>query len=360
MTSNEQYLRHLYYDPDSPVAFSSLANIWRQVKKDEKPIKYKEVKDFLQEQPTYTLHKRELKKFQTRKVMVSYIDQQMQCDLVDMQKFSDVNNGYNYILTAIDIFSRYGWAKPLKRKTGEQVVEQFKEIFKVAVPEKLQFDDGTEFKNVKTYALFKEHNIKYFSSRSEKKASIVERFNRTLKTRMWKYFTANETEKWYDILDDLVNDYNNSYHSSIGMTPTEARNPENSDTVWYNLYGDFLLHDFGKPKFKVGDHVRISKYKTVFTKGYLPNYTEELFKVQQVIYTKPFVYKLEDLMSEEVDGYFYEQELSYVPNPDDIEYKVEKVIRRKTLKGKKLALVKWKGYSDKFNEWIPAEDLRSL
>ena len=101
----------------------------------------------------------------------------------------------------------------------------------------------------------------------------------------------------------------------------------------------------------------ISAYKTIFTKGYLPSYTEELFKIKQVIYTKPFVYKLEDLQAEEIDGYFYEQELSFVPNPEDIEYKIEKVIKKKTLKGKKLALVKWKGYSDKFNEWIPLEDI---
>ena len=356
----EQYLRHLYYDPDSNVAFSSIANIWRKIKEDGVTIKYKELKEFLQEQPTYTLHKRELKKFQTRKVMVSYLDQQWQCDLVDMQKFSKTNKGYNYILTVIDILSRYAWAKPLKRKTGEEVVEQFKIIFKEAIPEKIQFDDGKEFYNKKIYALFDEHNIDHFSSRSEKKASIVERLNRTLKTRMWKYFTANETEVWYDVIDDLVNDYNISFHSSIGMTPTEARKEENSDTVWYNLYGDFLLHDFGKPKFKINDHVRISKYKTIFTKGYLPNYTEEIFKVNQVIYTKPFVYKLSDLMDEELDGYFYEQELSYVPNPDDIEYKIEKVIRRKTVKGKKMALVKWKGYSDKFNEWLPASEIKNL
>ena len=360
MSNYEQYLRHLYYDPDSNVAFSSIAHIWKQIKEDKKKIKYQELKEFLEEQPTYGLHKRELKTFLTRKVMVSYIDQQMQCDLVDMQKFSKANKGYNYILTAIDIFSRFAWAKPLKRKTGEEVVKQFKVIFDDAIPGKIQFDDGKEFYNQKIYDLFGKHDIEYFSSRSEKKASIVERLNKTLKTRMWKYFTANETEVWYDIIDDLVNDYNNSFHSGIGMTPTEARDPKNSDTVWYNLYGDFLLHDFGKPKFKVKDHVRISKYKTIFTKGYLPNYTEEIFKVQQVIYTKPFVYRLEDLLGEDVDGLFYEQELSYVPNPDEIEYKIEKVIRRKTVKGKRMALVKWKGYPDKFNEWIPAEDIKSL
>ena len=189
--SNEQYLRHLYYDSDSPVAFSSIANIWRQIKKDKKDIKYKELKSFLEEQPTYTLHKRELKKFQTRKVMVSYIDQQMQCDLVDMQKFSKTNKGFNYILTAIDIFSRYAWALPLKRKTGDEVVSQFKVIFDDVIPEIIQFDDGKEFFNNKIYDLFKKHNIKYFSSKSEKKASIVERLNRTLKMSVGLSNTLN-------------------------------------------------------------------------------------------------------------------------------------------------------------------------
>ena len=90
------------------------------------------------------------------------------------------------------------------------------------------------------------------------------------------------------------------------MKPLDARNPENSETVWYNLYGAYLLTDFGEPKFNIGNSVRITKYKTIFTKGYLPNFTEELFKIKQIIYTKPIVYKLEDLQGEEIDGYFYE------------------------------------------------------
>ena len=144
------------------------------------------------------------------------------------------------------------------------------------------------------------------------------------------------------------------------MTSTEARDPEKLEIVWYNTYGDFLLEDFGEPKLKVGNTVRISKYKTVFAKGYLPNYTEELFKIKQIIYTKPIVYKLADLMDEDIDGYFYEEELSYVPNPGEIEYKIEKVLKRKKVKGKEMILVKWKGYPDKFNEWIDAEGARTF
>ena len=357
---DEQYLRELYYNPSSSVAYSSLHNIWKKVKEDKRLIKYKDVQKFLQDQTTYTLHKPALKKFPLRKTMVSYVDQQWQADLVDMQKFEKSNKGIRYILTVIDIFSRYAWAKPLKSKRGEEVRDSFQDIFKVVVPEKIQFDEGKEFYNRHFKELLEENNIEWFSTKSEKKAAIVERFNLTLKTRMWKYFTAKETNKWIDVLDDFVNDYNNSFHSSIAMKPVDARKEENEGTVWYNLYGVHLITTFGEPKYKVGDSVRISKYKSVFAKGYLPSFTEEIFKIKQIIFTQPIVYKLEDYQNEDIDGYFYEEELSHVLNPDDIEHKIEKVLRYKTIRGKKYGLVKWKGYSDKFNEWIPVSNIKKI
>ena len=121
---------------------------------------------------------------------------------------------------------------------------------------------------------------------------------------MYKYFTAKETDKWFDILQDVVNGYNNTFHSSIGMKPihVDARKEENEEIVWYNLYGAFLTNTFGSPKFKIGDSIRISRYKTTFSKGYLPNFTEEVFKIKQIIYTKPFVYKLEDYQGEVIEG----------------------------------------------------------
>ena len=349
----EQYLRELYYSPESPVAFSNIRNIWMKIKEEKKKIKYNELKQFLLEQPTYTKHKKAVEKFVRRKVMVSYIDQQWQADLIDMQKLEKYNKGYKWILTVIDIFSRYVWAFPLKSKTGEGVAEAFKKIFEESMPEKIQFDEGREFYNKLFKTLLEENEIEYFSSKSDKKASIVERFNKTLKTRMWKYFEEEGTYKWFDVLDDLVKGYNNSFHSSISMKPIEARDPENSEIVWFNLYGPFVMSEFGVPKFKVGDHVRIVKYKYTFSRGYGANFTEELFKIKQIIYTKPIVYKLEDLKGEEIEGYFYEEELSFVPNPDEIEYKIEKILKRKTVKGRKYVYVKWKGYDDRFNEWIP-------
>ncbi|WP_375666065.1 DDE-type integrase/transposase/recombinase, partial [Bartonella sp. CL41QHWL] len=201
--------------------------------------------------------------------MVSYIDQQWQADLVDMQKFESKNKGFRFILTVIDLFSRFSWALAVKSKRGEEIRDAFKLIFREAkhssaastkgMPEKIQFDDGTEFYNKHFKELLTENDIEWFSTKSDKKSAVVERFNRTLKEKMWRYFTAEETDKWIDVLDDLVNGYNNTFHSSIGMKPVDARKMENEGTVWYNLYGLHLKETFGNPKYKVGDSVRISK-----------------------------------------------------------------------------------------------------
>ncbi len=367
----DSYLRELYYDPKSPVAYSSIRNIWKHIKNDENMnIKYKELKEFLPQQPTYTKHKKDVNKFIRRKVMVSFIDQQWQADLIDMRYLEEENvpeghsakpnQGYKWILTIIDIFSRYAWARALKSKSGSEVADKFKNIFQESQPLKIQFDEGKEFYNRSFKELLNKKGIEYFSTKSDKKAAIVERFNKTLKNRMWKYFEENETKTWIHILQDLVHGYNNSFHSSIDMKPIEARNPDNSEIVWYNLYGAFLTNEFGEPKYKIGDRVRISKYKHTFHRGYLANFTEEIFKIKNIIYTKPIVYKLEDLQNEDIEGYFYEEELSYVPNPDQLEYKIEKVLKKKTVKGKKYGLVKWKGYPDKFNEWIALSEIKKL
>ncbi|XP_064647449.1 uncharacterized protein LOC135500132 [Lineus longissimus] len=331
-------------------------------------IKHKEVKEFLNTLSTYQLHKPGIKKFTFRETMVSYIDQQWQADLVDMQKFESKNKGYRYILTVIDLFSRYAWAVPVKSKRGEEIRDAFKVIFREAkpvatIPEKIKLDDGTEFYNKHFKEFLTENNIEWFSAFSSKKAVVVERINRTLKDNMWKFFTAEETDKWIDLLDDLVSGYNNSFHYEyryIGMKPVDARKIENEGALWYNLYGLHLKETFADPKYKVGDCVRISKYKSFFGKGYLPNYTEEVFQIKQIIFTHLIVYKLGDYHKEEIQRYFYEQEFCYIPDPDQLEYKIDKIISYKTSKDKKYGLVKWKGHSDKFNEWLPVSEIKFL
>ena len=131
------------------------------------------------------------------------------------------------------------------------------------------------------------------------------------------------------------------------MTPVEASKKKNEKKVWSNLYRDLIYTKPGKPKFSIGDKIRISKYtRQVFDKGYTPNWTEEIFVIDKVLPTKPVTYSIVDLMGEAIEGSFYEQELQ---NAKQQTFRIEKVLRRDNKK--KLALVKWSGYPNKFNSW---------
>ena len=164
---------------------------------------------------------------------------------------------------------------PLKDKTGKSAADAFKEIFKKSKrkPEKLWTDKGREFYNKHV-----EFGVEHYSIENEEKSSVVERWNRTMKEKTFKYFTANNTNKYSDVLDDFVERYNNTRHSSIKMTPVEASKKENEVKVYINLYPD-LTRQLTSAKFKTGDKVRILKKKGLIEKGFTPNWTEEVFNV---------------------------------------------------------------------------------
>ena len=180
----EQGLRNIYYDPKT--GYQSAERLYQKAKEDGLKVSRKIVKEWLITQDTYTRYKPVIKKHKFRKTFVKRLADQMQMDLVDM--------GYRWILTAVEILSRYAFASPVYRKDVKNMTEAVKELlrkFKCRFgknPDVVQFDEGKEFYNVGVRELLKSHNVDYFSTRSEKKAAIVERFNRTLKTAMWKYF----------------------------------------------------------------------------------------------------------------------------------------------------------------------------
>ena len=187
---------------------------------------------------------------------------------------------------------------------------------------------------------------------------MVERFNRTLKTRMWKYFTSKNTSVYIDILQDIVHGYNNSYHRSIGQSPV-AVSLLNVGQVRRKLYRNSWAKPIRELKFKLGDQVRISKSRRTFKKGYLPSWTQEIFTVTKIIPRVPPVYRLRDYADDEIEGVFYAEELQKVQKSDDI-YKIEKILAEKKENGKVKVLVKWLGYDNKFNTWVPKSALRKL
>jgi hypothetical protein len=164
-------------------------------------------------------------------------------------------------------------------------------------------------------------------------------------------------KRWIDVIYDLVHNYNNSYHRSIKMTPVEGSTKENESTVYKNLYGGSEMFKKSN-KFKVGDKVRISKWKGTFEKGYLPNWTTELFKVSKVLNTSLVTYKVKDFNNEEIEGSFYEPELVRFNKQDEV-YEVEKILKTRIRNGKKEYFVSWRSYGPEFNSWIPAENLKN-
>ena len=170
------------------------------------------------------LHKPKRKNFPRRKIIVNHINEVFAPDLVEMQKFAKLNKGFRYLLTCIDIFSKYSWVIPLKDiKKGINVKNVLQKIFKERSPKFLWTDGGTEFYDKQVQDLLNENNIRLYSTNNaEIKSSVVERFNRTFKNMMHKKFTENNNTIFYNIIDDLVNKYNNKYHSTIRMTPIEG------------------------------------------------------------------------------------------------------------------------------------------
>ena len=329
-----QVLKELYYNPKHSAGFASIAKLAKASGLSEA-----KVKTWLKAQPTYTLHKQARKTYPTRAYIVHDIDEQWQADLADVSLIAKKNRGFHFILTVIDLFSRYAWARPLKTKHGAGVAAAFKSIFEEGrFPQRIQTDQGKEFENKHVRDLFKDYGIELFSVKSAYKAAVVERFNRTLKTRLWRYFTANVTQKWTDVLQDAVTAYNHSVHRIIRKAPIDVTST-NVDEV-RDVNAKRKKAPRGRMDIAVGDKVRISKVKSVFAKGYLPNWTEEIFTVS-AINTKhtPTMYTLKDYNGEEIEGSFYRYEIEPVIQEDDV-YMVEKIIRRQQRHGERWVLVK--------------------
>ena len=287
------------------------------------------------------LYKPIIREFKERKVYSSFRDNIWEVDLADMQSLSKYNKEIKYLLCVIDLFNKYVWVIPIKDKKGTSIVNAFKKILSDSnrKPNKIWVDQGSEFYNKSFKDFLKINNIEMYSTYNERKSVVAERFISILKNKIFKYTTAISKNVYFDVLDYIVDKYNNTVHRTIKKKPTG------------DYYAEYNEHpDEKNPKVKVGGNVRISKYKNIFAKGYTPNWSEEVFVINKIKNTVPWTYAISDLNGEEITGSFYEKELQ---KTNQKEIRIEKARKRK---GNKL-YVKWKGYDNSFNSWIKGKHL---
>ena len=317
--------------------------------------------NFLKQQEAYTLHFPVKRRFYRRPIVVRGPFEQFQADLIDLASLKKQNKGYKFLLTVIDSFSKKGFAKPLKQKNGAALVKAFQEILNENQenPKSLLTDKGTEFLNQTFQKFLRTQGIKHVTSENAAiKGAIVERWNRTLKKKIFRYFTYANTRQYLKALPDILKSYNSTYHRSIKTQPRLVSHA-NAPQIFLNLYSAAMIKQFNAKtpneyRFQIGDRVRISQSQRVFEKGYLPRWSREIFTIHKRMRTFPHVYKIRDDNGEIILGSFYPEELQKVIDPQV--YQIEKVIRRRGNQ----ALVKWLHYPETANSWVSLKDIRKI
>lgn len=356
-------MEEIYFNPAHPAGFSSSAKLITALKGK---VDKEKVIDWLQQQDVYTLHKSARKRFERRHYNLNNINQVVELDLADYSMHKSHNDGYTFLLCAIDCTSKLAFVEPLKNKQAQTVADGLKSIFERAgdefQPELIQTDSGKEFLGAPFIKFLESKKIKFRVCRNpDIKASIAERFIRTLKTKLQRYFTYKNTFRYLDVLQDVVYAYNHTQHSSTRMQPA-AVTLENAYIAVKNIRKKYRDPPKRPVKYKVGQMVRISRAKGAFEKSYVAQWTEEIFFISKISTTRtPHVYELKDQAGEKIDGIFYEQEINPVNKDlEQQEFIVEKVLKRRGRGKNAEVFVKWSGWPDKFNSWIKASELKDV
>ena len=292
--NGQAYFDELYSDLTQPGAYTN------------KILKY------LRRNTTHSLFKRKRKKFPRRKIITRFPGNIVQSDLIDMQKFSGSNSGYNYILVVIDCFSKKLWTRPLKTKRGQETAQALRSILEsMKFPvQTMIFDEGLEYVNQYVSNLLNEYNIHSYHIKSRLKASTAERVNRTIKQALWKIFHETKKMRWVAFIDEVVDNYNKTYHSTIKMAPDEV-NWDNRKQVFEKSFPK--IKDRVICKLKKGNRVRVQLNKDLFEKGFTQNWSDEIFTVDSAFQKNGLCwYRIKDDKNKIYPKYKYFYELNKV------------------------------------------------
>lgn len=361
----KEHLRYNYFKEGHPLYLASLKKIYQYY---EGQIPEEDIVDVISSHDPYSIHK-EYKKGQRNVSYSNFKRYQFQCDLIDVRHLAEYNDNVNYIFTCIDTFTRFPFVRLLESKHGYCAVKAFQSILEEAEtpPLTLVMDRGSEFYNDEFQSFCESMGIKYFPPDSSSHGAYIERFNRTLQGIIYKHMTLHETYR-YITLEDKGNVYNmmpyflatyyNSYHRMIGTTPAIAEEDESTHLEIRKRMSEYRNKVKKKKiKFQVGDKVRIKKLSGKFSRGYEEQSNEEIFRIHKIKTNMPIpMYVLSDYDGTEViRGSFYSNELVKMNEKED--FKIERVLRRRKRNGVNELFVKWKGWPDKYNQWISEDDV---
>jgi len=363
----DDYLKDIYFDPNHSAAYGGVDKLYRFVKSDGQSISKDQIKKWLSKQIVYVKHKPLKHKFPRARVVVPRKFYQFEADTMSMTRYEKYNNGFNYILIVMDILSRFAWSHPLKSLTGKEMVSAFNTVL-IKNPENIRTDGGSEFINGRVKRYLTSRNIDNFQTLNEAKANYVERLIKTIKTKLVKYMQHNGTFKWVDVLPEILHSYNHTYHRSIKLTPSQAMTTD--DTVlWQIQYAPkpkpVAKIKYKPPKektpyrYKIGDKVKLTFMRSKFDRAYDEKWTDEMFYITERSNKQDIPqYRVKDWSNDPVRGTFYEAELQKVDVNEDVEYKIEQVIKYRKRNGRRQAFVKWRGWHRKFNSWIDASTIK--
>ncbi|XP_071136495.1 uncharacterized protein [Mytilus edulis] len=383
-------LTPIYYNIENPSSFSSASKLYHIVNADGKKIGYHKIKRWLNAQDNYSLQKTPRRSFRRLRVYTTGIGNLMDVDLMQVSNLSQWNSGYNFILVAIDCFSRRLWMQPSKSKKGVDIAKAFEKILQTAKVDKIRSDVDGCFKSKVVQKLFKERGVRHFVTKNEIKANYAERVIQTIKNKFYRYFTKKRTYRYIDNLQKFVKSYNATPHRSLNNIAPNDVTPENEADVWVQQYlnkkkspdktsrpntknpqklkteADLKrkrrLQQRKSYKFKIGSLVRIAYTRHIFDRSYSQKWTDEIFKVVRRFKKQNIkIYKLSSFYNdEEISGEYYSAELQAVDKSDESLWVVEKVLKKRKRRGKTEFLCKFQGWPDKYNQYIPEEDIQTL
>ena len=330
-------MKRVWYNPKDPAGLGGVSKLAKGTK-----VSKKKTAKWLSEQLAYSLHKPMRKRFPTRPYRTNGINDLWQMDLMEMIPYSKINKGYKYILCCIDVFSRVASAVAIKTKSAVEMAEAIQTLFKDNVPANLQTDAGKEFYNSKVKVILEKLNINHYSVYTPNKAALVERFIRTLRDRLKRYFVTQGNKTWYLVLPKVISSYNHSSHRGLnGLRPVDVNSKNEKKIVTEKIR---KMDPPSKPKYSIGNFVRISKYNaSPFIKNFDENWSDEVFQITRISSKySPVMYFIKDYENNEIVGKFYEQELQVIPYPKV--FRIEKILKTKGVGKHKQYYVKWHGY----------------